>query len=50
MAHLRPLPRCYYPGCARPATQQLYSGVNALMGSYCDQHAKVALKRIEEGR
>lgn len=45
MAHLRPLPRC---SCGRPATEQLYSGVNAPMGCYCSRCAKAALKRFKE--
>ena len=47
MAHLRPLPRC---SCGRPATEQLYNGLNAPAGVYCDRHAKAALKRFKEGR
>lgn len=46
-AHLRALPRC---SCGRPATEQLYNGLNAPLGTYCDRHAKAALKAFKEGR
>lgn len=47
MAHLRPLPKCK---CGKPATQQLFSGVNAPMGCYCSQHANGALRDFKAGR
>lgn len=52
-AHLRPLPRCRE--CGKPATEQLYSGVNAPLGVYCSRHARAALRRfiqsgVTEGR
>ncbi len=44
-AHLRPLPRCRE--CDKPATQALYSGVNALISYHCSQHAKAALRTFK---
>ena len=44
-AHLRPLQRCYW--CTRPATEQLFSGRNAPMGTYCDRHAQAALRMFK---
>ncbi len=45
-AHLRPLPRCQWYGCKRPATQALHNAVNALNGVYCDQHAPKELAQL----
>lgn len=43
-AHLRPLPRCT---CGKPATQQMFNGLNAPAGVYCERHAKAALKQFK---
>lgn len=47
MAHLRSLPRCR--DCSAPASEELYTGLNASVGRYCSKHAKGALKRFKEG-
>ena len=44
-AHLRPLPRCGV--CGKPATEQLYNGVNAPSGVYCSRHAQAALLKFK---
>lgn len=41
-AHLRPLPVC--PVCAKPATHELWTGLNAMIDRYCERHAKRALE------
>jgi hypothetical protein len=51
MAHLRPLRRCH--DCGQPATQELFNGLNASLGVYCDKHARLALtnfKQASKGR
>jgi hypothetical protein len=45
-AHLRQLHHCR--DCNAPATEELYSGLNAPVGTYCSRHAKAALKRFRE--
>lgn len=44
-AHLRDLPPCYT--CGRPASEQLYNGVNAPSGVYCARHAAAALRAFQ---
>ena len=43
-AHLRPQPRCR--NCNHPATQGLYNTWNALIGTFCERHAKAALREF----
>jgi hypothetical protein len=45
-AHLRPLARCRT--CGKPATEELYTGLNAQVGCYCTAHAKAALKKFKD--
>ena len=46
-AHLRSIRhQCEYPGCPKPAVEQVYSTRNAPMGSYCLPHAKRALAQF----
>jgi len=47
-AHLRPLSRCQWYGCKKPATEELYNAVNAQSGVYCTPHAKRALREFQE--
>lgn len=46
-AHLRELPRCQ---CGRPATQQVMSGVNALITVACSRCAPRLLSNFKKGR
>ena len=48
MAHLRPIrqARCH---CGRPATHELFNGVNAQIGRYCERCGQAALATYKEG-
>lgn len=48
-AHLRrSLPACYDPGCRKTATVELRSTWNAVLGVYCVDHGRDALKREQD--
>jgi hypothetical protein len=48
LAHLVHLRTC--ADCGRPATFQLFNGLNAPFGVYCSMHAPVALRRFKAGQ
>ena len=47
-AHLRPVrqPRCH---CGKPATHELFNGVNAQIGRYCGRCGEAALAAFKRG-
>lgn len=47
MAHLRTLPMCRT--CGKPASFQLFSGVNAPIDVYCARHGEAALREFKRG-
>ena len=48
-AHLRAVrqPRCH---CGKPATHELFNGVNAQIGRYCERCGKAALASFKEAK
>ena len=49
-AHLRPIfqYRCERFGCDRRATQELFNGANALVATYCNEHAGPELRNYQK--
>jgi hypothetical protein len=43
-AHLRNLPRCR---CGKPATKELWNGLNSRLGVFCDRCATAALRAFQ---